>query len=117
MFGLLDSGEGEGKWAGVAPLPVTGEGAVGLWRGIGGEGSVDKGVVEGMFPVEGRQEWEREYVSGDGNSLEVAEMVSDDLLDVDADGMVVWRYSLNKYGFILTLTLTLILTLTLTLTL
>eukprot|EP00061_Rhincodon_typus_P007806 g29865.t1 len=88
MFGALDSGEGEDKWVGVTPSSVTGEGAVGLWGGVEGEGSVDQGVLEGTVPAEGGQRRGGEYVSGDGISLEVAEMASDDLLDVNAGGMV-----------------------------
>eukprot|EP00061_Rhincodon_typus_P014128 g40964.t1 len=83
MFGSLDTEEGGGKWAGVA-----GEGAVGLWGGVGGEGTVDQGVLEGTVPEEGRQGRRGEYVSGDGISLEVVDMAPDDLLDVDAGGMV-----------------------------
>eukprot|EP00061_Rhincodon_typus_P003355 g19889.t1 len=88
MFGPLDRRAGGGKWAGVAPLPIAGEGAVGLWRSVGGEGSVDKGVPEGTVPVEGGQVRGGDYVSGGGIFLEVAEMVPDDLLDVNAGGTV-----------------------------
>eukprot|EP00061_Rhincodon_typus_P003649 g20613.t1 len=55
--------------------------------GIGSEGRVDQSVLEGTVPVEGVQGKGGEYVSGGDISLEVAEMVSDDL-DVDAGGMV-----------------------------
>eukprot|EP00061_Rhincodon_typus_P001171 g13943.t1 len=87
MFGPLDSGEGGGKGAGVAPLPVTGEGSVGLWGGVGVEGRVDQGELEGTVLAEDGQGRGREFVSGGGISLEVAEMASDNLLDVDAGGM------------------------------
>eukprot|EP00061_Rhincodon_typus_P002291 g17092.t1 len=56
--------------------------------GCWGKGRVDKGFLEGMVPAEGGQGRGREYVPGGGISLEVVEMASDDLLDVDADGMV-----------------------------
>eukprot|EP00061_Rhincodon_typus_P016791 g45185.t1 len=78
-FGSLDTGEGGGKWSGVAPLPVAGESAVG---DVGGEGRVDQCVPAGMVSAERRQGRGGEYVSGGGISLEVAEMASDDLLDV-----------------------------------
>eukprot|EP00061_Rhincodon_typus_P005331 g24706.t1 len=42
-----------------------------------------------MVPAENGQGRGEEYVTGDGISLEVAEMASDGLLDVDADGMIV----------------------------
>eukprot|EP00061_Rhincodon_typus_P004363 g22399.t1 len=58
-------------------------------RGYWGEGSVDQGVLERTVPVEGGQARGGEYVSGGSISLEVAEMASDDLLDVDAGGIVV----------------------------
>eukprot|EP00061_Rhincodon_typus_P001574 g15172.t1 len=45
-------------------------------------------VPEGTVPVEGGQGRGGEYVSGGGNLLEVVEMTSDDLPDVDAGGMV-----------------------------
>eukprot|EP00061_Rhincodon_typus_P004862 g23616.t1 len=69
---------------------------MGLW---GDEGRVDQGVPEGMVPMEGGQGRGAEYVSGGGISLEVVEMASDDLQDVDTGGMpadkigavVVWR--------------------------
>eukprot|EP00061_Rhincodon_typus_P002795 g18482.t1 len=65
-----------------------GKGAMGLWGGVGNEGRVDQGFLEGTVPAEGRQGTAGEYVSGDGTSLEVVEMAADDLLDVDAGGMV-----------------------------
>eukprot|EP00061_Rhincodon_typus_P000908 g13148.t1 len=74
--------------AGVAPSLVTGEGPVGLWVCVGGERRVDQGVLEGMVPAEDGQERAEDNVSGGGISLEVAKMASDDLLDVDAGGMV-----------------------------
>eukprot|EP00061_Rhincodon_typus_P004630 g23052.t1 len=55
----------------------------------GGEGRVDQLVLEGMVPAEGGQGKGGEYVSDGGISLEVTEVASDDLLDVDAGGMVV----------------------------
>eukprot|EP00061_Rhincodon_typus_P001474 g14894.t1 len=85
MYGPLDTGEGKGKWAEVAPLLITGEGAVELWGGVWGEEHVDQGVLDGNFPAEGKQGRGGEYVSGGGILLEVA---SDDLLDLDAGGMV-----------------------------
>eukprot|EP00061_Rhincodon_typus_P005912 g25999.t1 len=88
MFGPLDTEDGGGKWAGVAPSLVTGEGAVGLWWGVGGEGSVDQGVLEKTVPAECGLGRGGEYVSGGDISLEVAEMAPDGLLDVDAGGMV-----------------------------
>eukprot|EP00061_Rhincodon_typus_P015961 g43923.t1 len=53
-----------------------------------GEGRVDQGVPEGTVPAEGGQGREGKCVSGGGIFLEVVEMVSDDLLDVDAGGIV-----------------------------
>eukprot|EP00061_Rhincodon_typus_P007204 g28661.t1 len=41
-----------------------------------------------MVPAEVRQGRGGEYVSGGDTSLEVAEMMSDDLLDVDGGGML-----------------------------
>eukprot|EP00061_Rhincodon_typus_P001264 g14235.t1 len=85
MFGPLDSGEG----GGVAPSLVAGVGAMGLWGVcVGGEGRADQGVPEGMIPVEGGQGRGGEYVYSVGISLEVAEMALDDLLDVDAGGIL-----------------------------
>eukprot|EP00061_Rhincodon_typus_P008970 g32054.t1 len=73
--------EGESKWAGVAPS-VTGEGAVGVF-----------GVKEVWTRVSRRERsLQKVDKGGDGNgggiSLKVAEMASDDLLDVNAGGMV-----------------------------
>eukprot|EP00061_Rhincodon_typus_P002207 g16881.t1 len=59
-----------------------------LLGGVEGEGGVDQGVPEGTVPAEGGQGKGREYVSGGGIFLEVAEMASDNLLDVDDGGMV-----------------------------
>eukprot|EP00061_Rhincodon_typus_P005968 g26113.t1 len=61
---------------------------MGLWGDVKSEGSVDQGVSEGIVPVEGGQGRGGEYVSGGGISLEVVEMVADDLLDVDIGEMV-----------------------------
>eukprot|EP00061_Rhincodon_typus_P005213 g24466.t1 len=61
---------------------------MGLCGVVGGERSVDQGIPEGTAPAEGGQGKEGEYVFGGGISLEVVEMVSDDLLDLDAGGMV-----------------------------
>eukprot|EP00061_Rhincodon_typus_P003918 g21294.t1 len=55
---------------------------------VGGEGRVDQGVPEGTASSDGRKGRGGEYVPGGGISLEVAEMTSVDLLDVDAGGMV-----------------------------
>eukprot|EP00061_Rhincodon_typus_P001718 g15553.t1 len=63
-------------------------GAVGGWGGVGGEGTVDQGVPEVTVPTKDGQRRRGEYVSDGGISLKVIEMVSDDLLDVDAGGMV-----------------------------
>eukprot|EP00061_Rhincodon_typus_P001585 g15200.t1 len=49
---------------------------------------MDQGIPEGMVPAEGGQGGGGKYVSGGGVLLEVAEMAPDDLLDVDAGGMV-----------------------------
>eukprot|EP00061_Rhincodon_typus_P015345 g42961.t1 len=62
---------------------------MGLWGDVGNEGRMVQCVPEGLFSVEGGQGRGGEYVSGGGISLEVAKMTSDDLLDVDAGGMVV----------------------------
>eukprot|EP00061_Rhincodon_typus_P001097 g13698.t1 len=88
MFGPLDTWEGGSKWAGVALSPVTGEGAIGLWGGDGDEGRVDQLVPEGTVFVEGGRGRGGEYVFVGGILLEVAEMASGDLLDVDPGGMV-----------------------------
>eukprot|EP00061_Rhincodon_typus_P006987 g28205.t1 len=57
-------------------------------HGAGDEGRVDQGVLEGMVPAEGGQGRGGEYVSGGGILLEMAEMVSDGLLNMDTGGMV-----------------------------
>eukprot|EP00061_Rhincodon_typus_P005334 g24713.t1 len=49
---------------------------------------MDQGVPEGTVPEEGGQGRGGEYATAGGISLEVAEMVDDDLLDMDAGGMV-----------------------------
>eukprot|EP00061_Rhincodon_typus_P004411 g22501.t1 len=63
-----------------------GEGDVGLWGDGGNEGKVDHAVPEGTAPTVGGQGRGGEH--GGSISLEVTEMVADDLLDVDAGGMV-----------------------------
>eukprot|EP00061_Rhincodon_typus_P003599 g20486.t1 len=67
-------------------LAVAGEDAMGLWWCHGIEGGMDQGIPEGMVPAVGGQRREREYVSGGGILLEVAEMLANDLPDVDAGG-------------------------------
>eukprot|EP00061_Rhincodon_typus_P012057 g37525.t1 len=58
-------------------------GAVGVVLGL-----VHQDVLEGMVPAEGGNGRGGEYVSGGGISLEVVKTGADDLLDVDAGGMV-----------------------------
>eukprot|EP00061_Rhincodon_typus_P008860 g31853.t1 len=81
MFRPLDNGDGGDKRAGVAPLLVAAEGAVGV-----------SGVKEEWTRVSLREWslWKVEKggegnMSGGGILLEVTEIASDGLLDVDAD--------------------------------
>eukprot|EP00061_Rhincodon_typus_P002666 g18159.t1 len=82
MFGPLDTGEG----GGVTPSAFAGEGTVGLWVLLGVKEELTR-VSQREHPAEGGQWREAEFVSGGGISLEVVEMASNDLLDVDAGGI------------------------------